>query len=390
MTEENKISPNADESNNAAVTTSEESASQALEERRNEDRRTNSSGVSFFTSAALVIAILALLGTVWQSISSRHGYTKLERGLTERLEKFDAANQQSLALAKNSDERSIESAARTSVLEEKLGESLDQQESLQTLYVELANNREERLLAEVEQLLIIANQQLQLAGNVKLALLALQTADSRLQQLDSLQVTQLRKSVAQDIQRLQAMPLIDVVGMSLKLESLADSIDQLPLVSERHPESTMPVENTVPNQNRWQKLAYEIWQDFKSMIRIERIDRAEPPLLAPDQNFFLRENIKLRLLTARIALLQHDEVTYRKDLEAADHWLKAHFDLRELQTKNALATIQELSASNIVLEVPDISSSLALVSKYKLSLERTNINSHDSKAAAKTPTRGAK
>ncbi|BCM23780.1 uroporphyrinogen-III C-methyltransferase [Methyloradius palustris] len=387
MTEENKISP--DNEQNAALTTSEESASQTLEERRNAERRTGS-GVSFLTSAALVIAVLALLGTVWQSISSRHGYTKLERGLTERLEKFDAANQQSLALAKNSDERSIESSARTSILEEKLGESLDQQESLETLYVELANNREERLLAEVEQLLIIANQQLQLAGNIKLSLLALQTADSRLQQLDSLQVTQLRKSVAQDIQRLQAMPLIDVVGMSLKLESLADSVDHLPLVSERHPESAMPVENAVPNQNRWQKLTYEIWQDFKSMIRIERIDRAEPPLLAPDQNFFLRENIKLRLLTARIALLQHDEVTYRKDLEAADHWLKAHFDLRELETKNALATIETLSASNIVLDVPDISPSLALVSKYKLSLERTNINSHDSKAAAKTPTRGAK
>jgi uroporphyrin-3 C-methyltransferase len=387
MTEENKILP--DNEQNAAVTSSEESASQALEERRNAERRTGG-GISFLTSAALVIAVLALLGTVWQSISSRHGYTKLERGLTERLEKFDAANQQSLALAKNSDERSIESSARTSILEEKLGESLDQQESLQTLYVELANNREERLLAEVEQLLIIANQQLQLAGNVKLSLLALQTADSRLQQLDSLQVTQLRKSVAQDIQRLQAMPLIDVVGMSLKLESLADTVDHLPLVSERHPENAVPVENMVPDQNRWQKLAYEIWQDFKSMIRIERIDRAEPPLLAPDQNFFLRENIKLRLLTARIALLQHDEVTYRKDLEAADHWLKAHFDLRELETKNALATIDALSASNIVLDVPDISSSLALVSKYKLSLERTNINSHDSKAAAKTPTHGAK
>src|SRR5450830_1117494 len=387
MTEENKISP--DNEQNAALTTSEESASQTIEERRNAERRTGGD-ISFLNSAALVIALLALLGTVWLSISSRHGYTKLERGLTERLEKFDATNQQSLALAKNSDERSIESSARTSILEEKLGESLDQQESLETLYIELANNREERLLAEVEQLLIIANQQLQLAGNIKLSLLALQTADSRLQQLDSLQVTQLRKSVAQDIQRLQAMPLIDVVGMSLKLESLADSIDHLPLVSERHPESTMPVENAAPEQNRWQKFAYEIWQDFKSMIRIERIDRAEPPLLAPDQNFFLRENIKLRLLTARIALLQHDEVTYRKDLEASENWLRAHFDLRELETKNALATIKELSASNIVLDIPDISPSLALVSKYKLSLERTNINAHDSKAAIQTPARGAK
>jgi uroporphyrin-3 C-methyltransferase len=385
MTEENKISPDRQQSSNPNASETDQADSPLLIE----DRRA-SSGTSFLTSAALTIAVLALFGTIWQSINSRHDYTKLERGLTERLEKFDAANQQSLALAKNSDERSIESAARTSILEEKLGESLDQQESLQTLYQELANNREERLLAEVEQLLIIANQQLQLAGNVKLALLALQTADSRLQQLDSLQVMQLRKSIAQDIQRLQGLPLIDIVGMSLKLESLADTIDHLPLVSERHPQSALPVENTQNDQNRWQKLAFEIWQDFKGMIRIERIDRAEPPLLAPDQNFFLRENIKLRLLTARIALLQHDEVTYRKDLEASENWLQAHFDLRELETKNALATIKELSASNIVLDIPDISPSLALVSKYKLSLERTNINAHDSKSAVQIPSRGEK
>ena len=200
MTEENKISPDRQQSSNPNASETDQADSPLLIE----DRRA-SSGTSFLTSAALTIAVLALFGTIWQSINSRHDYTKLERGLTERLEKFDAANQQSLALAKNSDERSIESAARTSILEEKLGESLDQQESLQTLYQELANNREERLLAEVEQLLIIANQQLQLAGNVKLALLALQTADSRLQQLDSLQVMQLRKSIAQDIQRLRVM-----------------------------------------------------------------------------------------------------------------------------------------------------------------------------------------
>jgi uroporphyrin-3 C-methyltransferase len=104
---------------------------------------------------------------------------------------------------------------------------------------------------------------------------------------------------------------------------------------------------------------------------LERIDRPEPPLLAPEQNYFLRENIKLRLLSARIALLRHDEVTYRADLRAVEKWLLEHFDMRESSSKIMLSTIRQLSADNIVIEVPNINESLTLVNKYKLTLERS-------------------
>lgn len=334
--------------------------------------------LSFFPKTALLIAVIALLAVIWQSVNARHNFNQQEKDLTKRLEQFNANNQQSLALAKNADERSTEVAAHTSILDQKLAESLDQQEALQTLYIELANNREERVIAEVEQLLIIANQQLQLAGNIKPALLALQTADSRLQQLDSVPVIQLRKAISQDIQRLQNLPLIDIIGMSLRMERLAETVDDLPLVSERHPGKTV-IPATPEQTTAWHRLVQEIWHDLKTMIRIERIDRREPPLLSPDQDFFLRENIKLRILTARIALLQHDEATYRADLEATDKWLKAHFDTREVATQNALLTIKQLLANDIVLNVPEISESLGLVSKYKLTLERASSNNREPK-----------
>lgn len=324
---------------------------------------------SLFARVALLLVIVALLTLAWQWLNTRHRFNQVERALSERLEQLQAINQQSLALARNADERSIETAARSAQLEQRLAESQDQQEALQTLYMELANNREERLISEVEQLLIIANQQLQLVGNIKSALIALQTADSRLQQLDTPQVIQLRKQVSQDLQHLQSLPTVDIVGMSLKLANLAESIDTLPLVSERHPTSSRPP------QPAWQgsplrQFAQELWHDLKQMVRIERVDRPEPPLLAPDQTFFLRENIKLRLLTARIALLQHDEASYRNDLDAARTWLNSHFDQREQATQSALHTLEQLSANDISIQLPDISDSLALVSKYKLTLER--------------------
>ena len=105
------------------------------------------------------------------------------------------------------------------------------------------------------------------------------------------------------------------------------------------------------------------------MVRLERIDRPEPPLLPPEQEFFLRENLKLRLLTARIALLQHDEASYRADLQTAEQWLRNYFDLRHRATQAALVNIQQLSSSNIVIELPDISESLGLLNRYKLTLE---------------------
>src|SRR5690606_22115018 len=103
----------------------------------------------------------------WQWLNTRHRFTQLEQTLSLKLEQYNANNQQSLALSSRADERSTETAARTSMLEQKLAESQGQQEALQTLYSELANNKEERVIAETEQLMIIANQQLQLANNVK-------------------------------------------------------------------------------------------------------------------------------------------------------------------------------------------------------------------------------
>jgi uroporphyrin-3 C-methyltransferase len=330
---------------------------------------TSSRKPSPFAIAALVLVFIALCTLAWQWLNTRQRFTQLEQTLTQRLEQYSANNQQSLALSKNADERSAEASARTTLLEQKLAESHDQQEALQTLYLELANTREERVIAEVEQLMIIANQQLQLSGNVKPALLALQSADNRLQHLDTPRAIQIRKAITQDIARLQSLPLVDTAGINLKLENLISTIDKLPLVSYRlaAPIATPVSESSASAAHR---LVQEIWQDIKSMVRLERIDRPEPPLLPPDQTFFLRENIKLRLLTARIALLQHDEVTYRADLLTAEHWIKSYFDVREAATKSALLTIKNLSASNVVIQMPDISESLDLVSKYKLALER--------------------
>jgi len=315
---------------------------------------------------ALSLSLLSLVAVALLWLSSIKNMQNLEHDLATKLDTFNEKNQQSLALAKNADARSTEVAARSVILEEKYTESFDQQSALKALYQELANNREERMLSDVEQLLVIANQQLQLAGNIKPALLALQAADTKLQGFDSTKAMQLRKSINQDIQRLQNLPLADITSISLTLGNLSQRVDQLALVSDRHPSSTQNKVAPDLSNNPWRRLTQEIWQDIKGMVRIERIDHPELPLLTPEQTFFLRENIKLHLLTARIALLRHDEITYKIDLEAAQSAIKLHFDGRETLTQNTLDEIKGLTNNHISTELPDIEQSLRLLNQYKL------------------------
>ncbi len=319
---------------------------------------------------ALILALVALVLFAWQWLDTRQRFSALELTLTQRLSDFDTRNRESQLLAKQAQENSAQAVARLAVLEQKLTESQSQQDSLQTLYQEFANNRDERMVSEAEQLLVMAGEQLQLAGNVKGALMALQTADMRLQELDKPQAIQLRKLIGKDIERLQALPAIDTVGASLRLEGMAATVEKLPLTSEHHPQSAG--EGVAPDyeSNAWRRLASEVWHDLRQLVRIERMDKPEPPLLTPEQSFFLRENLRLRLLTARIALLQRDESTYHADLRAAEDWLKRHFDTSDQNVQNAIATVRQLAGSAINIQLPDISESLNAASRYKLSLEK--------------------
>lgn len=332
-------------------------------------------GPSLFSKTALILVVVALLTLAWQWLNTRHKFNDVEKSLSQKLEEYQAINQQSMLLAKQAEERSLQANARTVILEQKLAESHDQQEILQGLYDQLAENREATTVAEVEQLLTIANQQLQLAGNVKSALLALQAADKRLQPLDLPRSTQLRETLAIEIENLRKLPQIDVSSISAQLNSLAALCDTLPLISERQPTlNAKAVKQNVRTEhlNYVQKLATSIWSDIKDMVTVERIDKPEPPLLSPDHAFYLHENLKLRLLTARIALLQHDEATYKADIKTIGMWLNQYFDTKHPNTIKALNILKKVSAKEINIELPQLTESINAVNRYKLSLEQGN------------------
>lgn len=319
----------------------------------------------------LAVAVVALVLIGWQWLDSRRHGNALEQNLGRRLAEFDSRNKESQIVAARAQEETRQAMVKLGMLEQKLTESQNQQVALEALYQELSRNRDEWVLAEIEQILLIASQQLQLAGNPKAALIALQTADSRLQRLDKPQFIGLRKAIVKDIERLQALPAVDVVGYSLRLDSLANMVDELPLVIGGELPAERAATKSRGEEQPWTKLSREIWLDMKQLVRIQNMENPDAPLLAPSQAYFLRENLRLRFLSARIALLRHDEVTYKADLKAADAWLRRYFDIKAKPTQVALGLLKQLAGGPVSIEMPDISASLNAVRNYKLVRERS-------------------
>ncbi|HEV7822533.1 MAG TPA: uroporphyrinogen-III C-methyltransferase, partial [Burkholderiales bacterium] len=122
--------------------------------------------------------------------------------------------------------------------------------------------------------------------------------------------------------------------------------------------------------NAWVRFTSELWRDVRQLVRVEKMDRPDVPLLAPAQTYFLRENLKLRLLGARLALLAHDEKSFKADLKAARDWLVRYYDARNPAVANAVTAVRQLQDSQVSIEVPDVASSLDAVRNYRLVRER--------------------
>jgi uroporphyrin-3 C-methyltransferase len=313
--------------------------------------------------AVLAVAIAAI------GIDAHNRDRELRTEVAQRLTEQDAAVKATHAAAESAQDNLRDTQAKIALLESRLAESQTQQAALEALYRELAPSRDEWALTEVEQVLLLASQQLQLAGNVSAALAALQLADAKLQRLDRPQFVPLRRALARDMDRLKAVPFVDVQGLSLRLDQAIAAVDTLPLaLEERLPAPVQ--EPPAKDEPGWRGFLRDAWQDLRQLVRIENLDQPEPPLLAPQQQFFLRENLKLRLLSARFDLLFHDQANFRADLAAADMWLKKYFDTRSKPVQSLQVLLKELRATDMTTELPGLAGSLDAVRVLQLAREK--------------------
>jgi len=328
-----------------------------------------------------VIALAVLLGA--QTWSSHSRINTLRQEMARSLQKGNETNAQTASLARDIAEQSKALQLKVGVLESRQLENQSQQMALEQLYQDLSKSRDEWALSEVEQVLSTASQQLQLAGNLQGALIALQNADRSLARSDKPQFIIVRRAIAADLEKLKATPAVDLAGVALRLDGVISQVDTLPLLSGEKP--LLPVASARELRSRkavaaapaaplgmgarmletWRNWSEEMWDDVRQLIRVRSVNTPEALMLSPDQNYFVRENLKLRLLNARLALLSRDETTFAGDLTAAQETLDKYFDTRARSTQQAQAALRQVQANNLAIEMPTLADSLNAVRNFK-------------------------
>jgi uroporphyrin-3 C-methyltransferase len=225
----------------------------------------------------------ALATAFW--LDARQRISAMQEGLAHRLRDIEADAREARAVARQAQEGQREAQVKVGQLEQRLAESQSQQLALEALYQELSRNRDEWQLAEIEQVLAIASQQLQLAGNVRAALLALQLAEARLARADRPQFVPIRRALARDIERLKTLPVLDLPGMSMRIDTLAAQVESLPLAFDERGERDGGAKEAAPAADRsfWARLSSEVWNELRQLVVVRQVNNPEPPLLPPSQ-----------------------------------------------------------------------------------------------------------
>ena len=277
---------------------------------------------------------LALLGQ--QRVKS------LEQELVRRQQDSQGQAIEARALAKQAQDAARAAESKVGMLEARVAETALQRSQLEDLIGQLSRSRDENVLADIDAAVRVALQQSAITGSAEPLSAALRQAEERLARINQPRVERVRRALARDLDRVRAAAITDVASLTIKLDEAVRSVDDLPLLSqpERRGAALAPSASASSNvaspakdvawwpwlQDRWTVVASRVWIEVKGLVRVTQIEQPEAMLLAPEQAWYLRENLKLRLLNARLALLSRQFDTVQADLRDAQTSLGRYFD----------------------------------------------------------------
>ena len=308
---------------------------------------------------AIVVAGLALFLSVllWQKLSR----------IQEQLARQSAdAGQQSLeakAWAKQAQETVKDSAARLALVETRLGEVALQRSQLEELIQSLSRSRDENLVVDIESALRMAQQQTQLTGSFEPLLAALKSAQTRLQRAAQPRLAPVLRALEKDLDRLSTAQVFDLPGLLIKLDEGVALVDGLVLANQALPTAVMngslSAAQTEPAPSWWMAGLKQFADQLKGLVRVSRIESPEAALLSPEQGFFLRENLKLKLLNARLGLLARQKDAARADLASASITVRRYADASSRKTVQMLQLLEQSAEQLKASDSPRLEGSLA-------------------------------
>lgn len=307
--------------------------------------------------ATLVAGVaLVVSGMLWQRLGS----------IQEQLarQSADASNQaaEARATSRQAQALAMETAAKLAVTEVRLSEVSLQRTQLEELMQSLSRSRDENLVVDIESALRLAQQQAQLTGSAEPLLAALKSAELRVSRAAQPRLTPLQRAIARDVSRIKATALADTPALLVKLDELVQLADELPVANalptnrindklKRKPEEAVTT--------WWMRMGLLVGEEVRNLVRVSRIEEPEAALLSPEQSFFLRENLKLKLLNARLGLLSRQTESVRSDLGAAVVSIGKYFDASSRKTQAANVLLQQVRGQLKALEVPRVDETLA-------------------------------
>lgn len=293
----------------------------------------------------LLALIAALLLMAWW-LNSRLYATQAE--IAQRLQTAATNAIEAKTLTKQASDTVRDLTSRIAVLESRQQDFAAQRQALEQLYEDFAKSRDQARLSETGQLIALAQQQAQLIGNVQPLIATLQSADARLVRSPNPKAQILRRAVQSDLTRLRSAVTPDIAAAAHKLNDLAALVDDLRLVSSA--EAIAPSAPASPpaaalNGPRWAPWLGEWFERLRDSVvqlfGVTRVGSREALLASPEQGQFLRENLKLRILNARLDLLSRNAVAYRADMRGITVTLRQYFDTRQPRMAQAMSLARQ-------------------------------------------------
>jgi uroporphyrin-3 C-methyltransferase len=318
---------------------------------------------------AVATAALVLAWNTQQRVKT------LDAELVKRQQDSGSQATEARTLARQAESTARDSSARLALLEARVAETSLQRSQLEELIQSLARSRDENVLADLDAAIRVALQQAAITGSAEPLVLTLKQADERLARYNQPRLERVRRAVAQDLDRTRSAGVTDVTVLTLRLDEAIRMIDDLPLLAapERRAAGRSGSAEVPPPAapasaawhdgwgTRWNDGLGRVWHEVRTLVRVTRIDQPEAMLVAPDQAYFLRENVKLRLLNARLALLSRQFDTAQSDLRDAQSALDRYFDRSTRRVVVANELLRQVTAQARLVTAPRPDATLAAI-----------------------------
>ena len=326
----------------------------------------------------LTVVCVVSLSLVW---STQQRVRALEQELVRRQQNTQDLSTEARVLARQAHDTAADTAAKLALLEARVAETALQRSQVEELIQSLSRSRDENVLADVEAALRVAQQQSAITGSAEPLVAVLRQADERLARYNQPRLERVRRAVARDLDRVRAVSVADVPSLSIQLDEAVRRVDDLPLIvnPERKAAASAAARSTPAAARReaeaasaatlpawlgwvdqaWQRSASEVWDEVRSLVRVTRVDQPEAMLIAPEQAYFLRENLKLRLLNARLALLSRQFDQAQNDLNQAQAALEKYFDRSSRRVSGALDLLRQVAGQTRQVNLPRPDETLA-------------------------------